>query len=536
MPESTPAPLGDIALSLSGGGYRAAAFHLGTLRLLHEQELLPSVVGLSTVSGGTITGMAWTTSVAEGRTFAEFDARYAGWLRRTSVIENAVDRLADNRGERRGEWPSLIRAAAEVYAQPELLGDRRFGELLEADLPLREAIFNATEFNRGLAFRFRRSVSRGVHFGNRLFSVPREVAAHVRLADVVAASSCFPGGFEPIVFPQHFDWPATYPLERVVGRLSERFRGGLSLMDGGIYDNQGVDSLVLAFHKSDATTLVISDVSVPGDPLYTTPQQEGSRGWLTLDAVAWIARLLFVLAAASVVVLAAHGTATAREEGWTRADWFLYVIPGLATAGAAAALLWLRGRMREANRLIREHLRVNAWARLRRLTVPEFVSMVALRAGSLVALTSAVFMQRIRRLVYDGVYKDPAYEGRRMSNLIYGLGENLPKLFAAHPWLRPSTALRSYAEGCGRMPTTLWWENDRQMDALVRGGEATTCFTLLRFVVENRPAAEYEDPQTAVGALFSRLRAAWDEYQQWEPLPPDVFPTQPAPTDAAASR
>jgi predicted acylesterase/phospholipase RssA len=535
MPDPTPHPLGDIALSLSGGGYRAAAFHLGTLRLLHEQELLPSIVGLSTVSGGTITGMAWTVSLAERRPFPEFDAQYSGWLRRTGVIEDAVDRLAGTRRERREEWPSLIRAAAEVYAQPDLLGDRRFGELLEADVQLREAIFNATEFDRGLAFRFRRSISPGVHFGNRLLSVPRDVAAHVRLADVVAASSCFPGGFEPIVFPQQFAWPASYPLSRVVGRLSKRFRGGLSLMDGGIYDNQGVDSLVLAFRQAEATTLMISDVSVAGDPLYTAPKQEGSRGWLTLDAVAWFGRLLFVLAAASVVVLAAHGVTTARAEGWTAADWLLYVVPGLATAGAAAALMWLRLRVGEANRLIRQHLRVNAWARLRRLTVPEFVSMLTLRAGTLVALTSSVFMQRIRRLVYDGVYKDPQYEGRRMANLIYGLGDNLPKLFGAHAWLEPSAALVSYADGCSRMPTTLWWENDRQMDALIRGGRATTCFTLLRFIVENRPAAEFEDPQTAVGALFVRLRAAWDEYQRWESLPADVFPAKDASADPAVS-
>ncbi|MEO8498164.1 MAG: hypothetical protein ABI614_24120, partial [Planctomycetota bacterium] len=42
-------PLGPIALALSGGGYRAAAFHLGTLRTLHEAGLLQSVDVLSTV-------------------------------------------------------------------------------------------------------------------------------------------------------------------------------------------------------------------------------------------------------------------------------------------------------------------------------------------------------------------------------------------------------------------------------------------------------------------------------------------------------
>src|SRR5437764_2102879 len=49
-------PLGNLAVSFSGGGYRAAGFHLGVLRLLERVGLLPSVAALSTVSGGTIVG------------------------------------------------------------------------------------------------------------------------------------------------------------------------------------------------------------------------------------------------------------------------------------------------------------------------------------------------------------------------------------------------------------------------------------------------------------------------------------------------
>lgn len=45
-----------LGLSLSGGGYRAAAFHLGTLRKLHEMDILDKVDVMSTISGGSITG------------------------------------------------------------------------------------------------------------------------------------------------------------------------------------------------------------------------------------------------------------------------------------------------------------------------------------------------------------------------------------------------------------------------------------------------------------------------------------------------
>jgi predicted acylesterase/phospholipase RssA len=41
-----------IAIYLSGGGYRAAAFHLGTLAYLNRVNLLKNVVSIATVSGG----------------------------------------------------------------------------------------------------------------------------------------------------------------------------------------------------------------------------------------------------------------------------------------------------------------------------------------------------------------------------------------------------------------------------------------------------------------------------------------------------
>src|SRR5262245_44643696 len=53
---TVPHPFG---LALSGGGFRAAAFHLGVLRRLRELGLLHQVDLLSTVSGGSITGAYW---------------------------------------------------------------------------------------------------------------------------------------------------------------------------------------------------------------------------------------------------------------------------------------------------------------------------------------------------------------------------------------------------------------------------------------------------------------------------------------------
>jgi NTE family protein len=57
-------------LALSGGGIRAAVFHLGMLRRLASQRMLESVSAISTVSGGSLVtaavvskaGMKWPSS------------------------------------------------------------------------------------------------------------------------------------------------------------------------------------------------------------------------------------------------------------------------------------------------------------------------------------------------------------------------------------------------------------------------------------------------------------------------------------------
>ena len=43
-----------VALCMSGGGYRAALFHLGALRRLDELGVLPKITTISSVSGGSI--------------------------------------------------------------------------------------------------------------------------------------------------------------------------------------------------------------------------------------------------------------------------------------------------------------------------------------------------------------------------------------------------------------------------------------------------------------------------------------------------
>jgi predicted acylesterase/phospholipase RssA len=513
-PSASDRPLGPLAISMSGGGYRAAAYHLGTLRFLNQVELLEDVVGLSTVSGGTICGMAWVVSRLDDRPFTEFYQEFGAYLRQHNVIALALDGLTGERDHGSSEWASLIRSASDVYARKDLFGDRRFAEVMGSDtLQLEEAIFNSTEFHTGLDFRFRRSRNEHTLLGNRNYPLPREVAQHIRLADIVAASSCFPGGFEPLVFPQQFHWTEQYPLQSALNDLGSDFRGGLPLMDGGIYDNQGIESLLLAFDQSSAATLLISDVSVQNNRMYDVPANPTSRGWITLRGVNWMAWGLFALALVASVVLAWHGWETARDGDWTWQDYFLYLVPGVFSAAVAGALVWVRRRMRDANALLEKTVDIKAWPSFRKLTVPEFAQMLTLRITSLLALTSSIFMSRVRGLVFRQAYTDPDFKGRRISNLIYSLTRDDAALFTKHPWLKPKPHLVALSQRAEAMPTTLWFTEDAQFHTLVAAGEATTCYVLLRHIVRHR-AGQYETEGLPLNALFERLRKEWDVFQR----------------------
>lgn len=283
--------IGNIAISCSGGGYRASAFHLGSLDLLEKIGLLNQVKMLSTVSGGSITGAkyacALSESVSENKPdfYESFYQELYKFLLETRLPDLWFDKLHPEDTDK----PSLIAAAAEVYNE-RLFKNCRFNQLIDTQnqTHLQETVFNTTELRNGLDFRFR--VGDGGTIGNYFTPIPQELLKQVRIADVVAGSSCFPGGFEPIVFPDDFKLNQNWETVKTQVKLGlkqdiinkPKYQGfinktlecidsfteePLPLVDGGIYDNFGMDSLFVADArlkrkgKEDKRfdTLIISD-------------------------------------------------------------------------------------------------------------------------------------------------------------------------------------------------------------------------------------------------------------------------------------
>lgn len=243
--------LGQISMGLSGGGTRAAGFHLGAFSYLNRVGLMQDVAIISSASGGSIVNATYAMACARGWTFDT----YLDWIIRklqvAEMMEWVLQELSEGKPKNLSGRRSMVVALAEVYDRHFFEGFR-LGELI--DKPpghLREVVINATDFRTGLGFRFQRHDP----IGNGRTHIEPSQVRNVRLADVMAASSCLPGGLEPFFFPEDFVWEGA-EAQRDAASIRARMRNlgvdAVPLMDGGIYDNQGLESLILAASRGDA--------------------------------------------------------------------------------------------------------------------------------------------------------------------------------------------------------------------------------------------------------------------------------------------
>lgn len=497
-------PLGTIALSLSGGGYRAAGFHLGVLDMLHRLDLLQDVSALSTVSGGTFTGMRYALSQKEGEAFPDFVERFKRDLLSVNVVTLALSKLT----EKAPSIPScrwdVITACAQVYDEKFFAG-KRLDVFLEDPNRLTELTFNATEFRNAIAFRFQ-TRNNGL-IGNGKISITPDQAGQIRLADIAAASSCFPGGFEPLNFPDDFAWPDTAEGAAVLKELQAKEWAPLPLMDGGVYDNQGMGSLILdASSGTNFGLFIFSDTDPQQDDLYRLPNPRPA-GWLRLwhlNAGWWCLLILSVLTA-----LVAVWFLIQPWNSWR--DAALHWLPLLMPLLTVVALVWIRRKIVGALGRV-PMVTGSVWRFVKKLRVNQFIDMMELRISSLFALASAVFMRRIRRLIYQSVYSDELLKPKIMPVLIYNLLQATPKSVPLD-WLYPTDAMREVATRAQDMRTTLWFDGPEQLRNLIAAGQITSC----RKVALQILSLSHNDPNQIpppllplfehTRALFEQLRA-----------------------------
>lgn len=244
-----------IGLALSGGGSRAAAFHLGCLRALHDLDLLDQVRVVSAISGGALFAATWAYGPVQ---FSEFDALITDLLRRgiqRQMIQQALSPASVARGAvsagqvilpGRGEKKSRRWNRTEAFAR--YLDEDLFpsAHLDRPTMPGRAVVLTATDLRTGASVRFGSNVSSCSRYGT--------IANPVTLGTAVAASAAY-----PLLLPAiERKWSFTT-------REGSTRTETVMLSDGGIYDNLGLSVLQPgrsqehSDHVYDVTHVILCD-------------------------------------------------------------------------------------------------------------------------------------------------------------------------------------------------------------------------------------------------------------------------------------
>ncbi len=294
---------GKVGLALSGGGFRAAFYHIGVLAKMAEFDILKHIEVISCVSGGSIIGAYYYLKLIQ--LFEQKEDKEIGredYVRIVKEIE--IEFLEAVKSDIRGRifmnpWDNIKMAFNKNYSRTDRLAklyeryfyEKIFNEILKQrksrgikrnwnghirmrDLfifpkdyevggfnPKRDnwkrthkipnLILNATALNTGHNWQFTAS-----WMGEPPGNIVKEVDAkyrlrrmyyweapgkhkHLGLSEAVAASSGVPGVFPPLTLDK------LYPNQRV------------QLVDGGVHDNQGIVGLT----EQECQLLFVSDSS-----------------------------------------------------------------------------------------------------------------------------------------------------------------------------------------------------------------------------------------------------------------------------------
>ncbi len=225
-----------LGIALSGGGFRATLFGLGSLLRMNDAMLLQRLDRITSVSGGSILAGV-LASRWDSLQFVDGHAtNFASAI--VDPIRRFCSETADIEAGILG-WITPFRSAGDYLEKH--YRNELFGEISMKDLPKRKTneaplfVFYATNMQTGRSFRFRQDMIADYRLGiNETANIP--------LATAVTASSAFPPLFSPICIKTNAnDWRhAKFDGDP---DLLNRLRKELVLADGGIYDNIGLESL-----------------------------------------------------------------------------------------------------------------------------------------------------------------------------------------------------------------------------------------------------------------------------------------------------
>lgn len=250
-----------IGVGLSGGGYRAAAYHIGTLRALNRLGILDKIDVISSVSGGSITSAYYALHKDD---YTNFESSLIKKLQK-GVLWSAIVNLALVVISILfsiwivGWWILLIDVVLLLcfwykvlplsFWIEKLYDKHLFNGAKLSDLPTKPLIaINSTDVTTGTLFTFSQIKMAGYKYEGKHKKITFN-HADFPLSKAVMASSCVPFAFSPIRIDEKY--------------CNEHFNGERPLLvDGGLYDNQGAHKLSEQYSSYQTDYIIVSDAGV----------------------------------------------------------------------------------------------------------------------------------------------------------------------------------------------------------------------------------------------------------------------------------
>jgi len=555
-------PFHNIAISLSGGGFRASSIHLGLMSYLatlklNDVTLLERIRILSSVSGGSFLGVKYVATLKKGGGFEDCYKSLVDFMTKKDLVEEALEYLAEDSNWTNGRQRSLINSFASIYHRD--FESETFGLLWNEHpvIHLKEINFNATEFHFALPFHFQKTEflyreknqDNPEYIGNRKIHIPIEMAKEIRLADIIAASSCVPFGFEPINFPDDFTYPESVKLKdrSLLPRTAvdgENITYPIGIMDGGVDDNQGVDAVITSeermknypeylyeFRSKDKKSVdlyIISDGTNPGMESYVRSSRDKMPyiGTWSFEFMQYLGITSFL--AGCVLLVSAF---------FSSYKLSIVALSATGTLGILIAVVFLifsRGFVGLAKRFGIPSFFIQRMRHVDKLKFATLNNLLVNRRNSVVKMITKVFIKQMRWFGFERVYSDTGWKPRLILNAVFELTKHeVEKRKKKYPYFseeiaQPGEKIMAVSAKALTKGTTLWFTEDElkgphnMADSIIACGQFTICFNLLeyfeKFLKNPKYQKDYEkyspEIKQALDELQNKLLVDWKRFKE----------------------
>lgn len=535
-----------IALTLSGGGYRASVFHIGVLSYLYHLKLddgsrmLDHVTVMSTVSGGTITGVNYLLALAKEESVIEHLAGLFEKIKSSNLADCLLQRIAKNK---RKATLSTIKELGNVYDDVFFESkDQTFSDILRIvqNSSVHHFSAYATDITNAMPFRFQavKDCYDKAVIGNEYWEIKKERAGKMRIADIVAASSCFPMVFEPINYPRDF-----FEYDEKEEQAQTNMQ--IQLMDGGIIDNQGVDYLYEANSQmvdggdenekgidfaiiSDAASSAKEDTMSPSESFWLQLLRKGRISLLYMSL--WFLKVKIMALGKNVSINEAQHVITILVFLFGALSWccrdsalMLVIFASLSCTSLILTGLIIIGKCYAPSALKKSNQYRIPKSLIWKISILQYQRQLKKRYKSFSKVVSTVMMGHIRRRNLRMILENTRWTNRVIVPCISALSSNADwkQNETSSKLMTKATELMGYSDRASNFHSTLWFSK-ADIDSLIPEkilacGQFSICYELYLWALRhkgNQPNMTKVLGQLKTDSMIERLKEDWEQFKE----------------------